>query len=340
MLVLGISMASAMVSVSQESLSEPAQPASGLEIAQVVEASGATAAKGTTNMPAGEGRRHALIVVGIAGDEEHRLRFQQTADVWRRWLTEVAGVPNADLTVLCSEDESDETGQATAKRITEVVASLTSRVGKDDALWVFLLGHGSQDKRHAWFHLPGPDLNAAEWGGLFAKIQASEQVFWLTHSASGGFIKPMSLPGRIVISACDADGEVNETRFPHVLAEVMDRQLNSDAGEAPTPPASSSVLDLFRSATTQVGNAFEISQLVPTEHALLDDNGDGVGSELADLPTVADATSESSPSPVDGMHAGGVFIKLGSSDERPDAAPASIDSLTSPETPSPAKRKP
>ncbi len=82
-------------------------------------------------------------------------------------------------------------------------------------------------QRQGFLHLPGPDLSSTQWAGLFADSKATEQVFWLTHAGSGSFVKPMSLPGRIVIAATDAEGEVNETKFPHALAEIMQGQLDA-----------------------------------------------------------------------------------------------------------------
>ena len=278
-----------------------------------------------------QGQRYALIVIGIAGDEEHRQKFQQTADVWREWLIQIAGVKSKNMTILCSDDEADAAGPATAENIGKVVAQVESDLDTGDALWVFLLGHGSQDQRHAWFHLPGTDLSAAEWAGLFSKIRASEQVFWLTHAASGGFIKPMSLPRRVLISAADADGEVNETRFPHVLAEVMKRQLDRDEHEADSESTPINLLDLFRTTTERVSQAFEAEQLVTTEHAQLDDNGDGVGTELADLATVSDVAmkdqNDSSPSPVDGMRAGRISLRQPVVTDAKKDFPASITPL-------------
>ena len=281
------------------------------------------------------GRRYALIVIGLAGDQEHRDKFQQTAGVWRKWLTEIAGVEKQNVLLLCSEDdETEETALATAESITGVVRRLGRELTADDSLWVFLLGHGSQDKRHGWFHLPGADLNSAQWAGLFAPLQAGEQVFWLTQAGSGSFVKPMSLPDRIVIAATDADGEVNETRFPHVLADVMQRQLDEKDGETATDPTPISVMDLFRAATQQLNQAFDGEQLVPTEHAQLDDNGDGVGTEIATLdPKPNDPpTTQSDPSLslLDGVRAGRVWINLQPMTKSKTALPASLDLPLSP----------
>jgi hypothetical protein len=95
-------------------------------------------------------------------------------------------------------------------------------------------------------------------------------------------MKAMSLPQRIVISATDSGDEVNETRFPHVLANIMRGQL-ATADPPTSDDAPNDVLALFLATAKQVRSDFESANLAPTEHAQLDDNGDGKGTELDDL---------------------------------------------------------
>lgn len=277
-------------------------------------------------------RRHVLIVVGLAGDESHDERFQTTVGRWCDWLVKHAGVIADDITILSGREESNGQRPATAEVIRDVAADLADRVEERDAVWVFLVGHGSQDQRDGWFHLPGADLSAATWADLFVPLKASEQVFWLTHSGSGSFLKPMSRPGRIVITATDPDGEVNETRFPHALAEVMGRDFIDSPDERSSAPPQTTLLGLFQAASRHVHESFARDQLVPTEHAQLDDNGDGEGTEadeLADITTVPSVQQDpaedpsttpeqvgsgeafdASRAPVDGLRSGQTTIDL------------------------------
>jgi hypothetical protein len=279
-----------------------------------------------------ERQRHVLIVMGLAGDEEHRERFRSTIGVWRDWLVKRAGVKEDHITILAGREESGGIRPATAEVIRGAAADLADRAGEQDSVWVFLVGHGSQDQRDGWFHLSGADLNAASWADLFVPLEAAEQVFWLTHSASGSFLKPMSRPGRVVITATDPDGEVNETRFPHALAEVMQRDFADSPDESSAAPRETTLLGLFQAAARDVRESFEADQLVPTEHAQLDDNGDGEGTEadeLAEITTVpslepdTDEDSIASPeqagggeaidatrAPVDGLRAGRTTIDM------------------------------
>ncbi len=240
---------------------------------------------------AADRQRYALIVVGLAGDEEHKQRFQTTVGLWRDWLVQRAAVKEDQLTILSGNEDEHGVQLATAEAIRAAAADLTNRAREQDSVWVFLIGHGSQDRSDGWFHLPGADLSAADWADLFVPLQAGEQVFWLTHSASGSFLKPMSRPGRIVITATDPDGEVNETRFPHALAEVMQREVADSPVEEVAAPRGPTLLGLFQAAARDVRDSFERDELVPTEHARLDDNGDGVGAEVDELDDTATVQS-------------------------------------------------
>ena len=112
---------------------------------------------------------------------------------------------------------------------------------------------------------------------LFEGIPAKEQVFWITTSASGFFLKPLAKTGRVAISATEADQEVNETLFPLALADML---------AAPPPEADRdkdgtlSVFELYLAVVADVMRRYVEDELIPTEHAQLDDNGDGRPSEI------------------------------------------------------------
>jgi hypothetical protein len=219
---------------------------------------------------------HALILVGLPGDAEHEAAFAQIAEQWQRWLVDALGFGAGDVRVLFGRAGRRGLAQGPASRnaIEREVAALKQKLQAEDRLWVFLLGHGDYDGERASFHLAGPDLHADELGKLFAGITCREQVFWLTNSASGWFVRALSIKGRIVIAATATDEEYNETEFPHALATISRlsaRELNSK-GKV-------SLLDVYRRLVKEVEARFAADKRVPTEHAQLDDNGDGIGTE-------------------------------------------------------------
>jgi hypothetical protein len=103
-------------------------------------------------------------------------------------------------------------------------------------------------------------------------------VFWITTPASGFFIKPLAAPGRVIISATEADREINETTFPHVMADVLSTPPPDgfDADE----DGRRTLFDLYIAISRTLAQRYADDMQLSTEHALLEDNGDGRGSEL------------------------------------------------------------
>ena len=152
-------------------------------------------------------------------------------------------------------------------------------VGPDDGLWVICLGHGHHDGRQAWWNLPGPDLGAAEFGKLFADLACREQVFVMTFSLSGYFVAPLAKRDRVVVAATEADAETNETTFPGVFAQTLVAGLNPAEHDV-DKDGKLTLFDLYVVVAKEVAQNYASNEQLATEHAQLDDDGDGVGHEL------------------------------------------------------------
>ncbi len=225
------------------------------------------------------GSSRALIVVGLPGDSAHEALFRETAGRWKDWLVGPLGFPSGDVRLLSGLPDALGSGDAPATResIAGEVESLRKKTSPGDRVWVFVLGHANLDDGHAFLHLPGPDLREDEFAAMFRGLVAKEQVFWMTNPASGAFLGPLSAKGRIVVAATERSGEVNETEFPHALAEVASRpvaRLDLDKD------GKVSIGEVFLATVEAVEARFQADQRAPTEHAQLDDDGDGVGTEL------------------------------------------------------------
>jgi len=224
------------------------------------------------------GADRALIVAGLPGDAAHEALFRETVQAWRRWLTGPLRFPAGAVRILfgAAGDRELAQGPATREAIADEVVRIRGDLVPEGRLWVLFLGHANHREGHAYFHLPGPDLREDEYRGLFEGLRCREQVFWITTAASGPFLPALSARGRIVITACQGDQESNETEFPHALADVSrlpPRDLDRDGDGKVT------IWELFVRTTEAVESRFEADHRAPTEHALLDDNGDGVGTE-------------------------------------------------------------
>ena len=240
------------------------------------------------------GQRWAVILVGIPGDDAHAALFRKTADAWQKWLIESAQFPAGQVLrypAAPAEKQAAKdppTPPLTADTIRTTFADLSTKLGPDDTLWVFTLGHGNYDGKHAWFHVAGRDPSHEDFGRWLSEVRCRKQVIWLTHANSGWFVKPLSKPGRIVIAATAADDESNETEFPQALATVIGRPLKTLDADL---DGRLSVAELFSAVVQEVANRFKNDKRLPTEHAQLDDDGDGKGSEDLMPPTKTENTA-------------------------------------------------
>lgn len=120
------------------------------------------------------------------------------------------------------------------------------------------------------------DPSNEDFDRWLGEVRCREQVFWLTHASSGWFVKPLSQPGRIVIAATAADDESNETEFPEALATIAAEPAE---GLDENQDGKVSVAELFTAIVREVLNRFSSDKRLPTEHAQIDDNGDGKETE-------------------------------------------------------------
>ena len=138
-------------------------------------------------------------------------------------------------------------------------------------LWVVLIGHGTFDGKEAKLNLRGPDLSAAdltEWLKPFERPLAIID----TTSSSAPFMQKLAGPRRVVVSATRSGNEHNYARFGKYLAEAL-----SDPKSDLDKDGQISLLESFLSASHRTTEFYKTEGRLATEHALIDDNGDGLG---------------------------------------------------------------
>lgn len=230
--------------------------------------------------------RRALILCGLSGDADRHKQFVETIGRVRDGLTGPLQFAPTDIEVLLGDEPADgdpdwaaAATRATQEGIEERLRHLRERTRAEDAVWVFVLGHSHYDGRNSWFNLPGPDMTQVEFAKLFDGLAACEQVFVITTPTSGFAIKSLSAKGRVVITATEADWETNETEFPHEFARLLanlEAEENLDADK----DGRLSLFDVYVTTVRNLAQSYLDRQFLATEHALLDDNGDGRGTEV------------------------------------------------------------
>ncbi len=211
-----------------------------------------------------------VLVLGAAGAEEYGKKFQTQIEAWKTAGTK-SGVPM----------EIISGNETTAKLEQRLAAAKPER-----SLWLVLIGHGTFDGREAKFSAEGPDFDVKQLAGWLKPLKQEVAVIHTT-SASGGFLKPLSGKKRIVITSTKSPDEVFYARFGEYFAEAIGGLAEADADQ----DKQVSLLEAFRHASKATAMFYENDGRLATEHSLLEDNGDGIGtrSEVldADAPVAA-----------------------------------------------------
>ena len=236
--------------------------------------------------------KFALVVAGVGGEEAYTKKFTTLANQLYDALTNRLGFDEKNVHLLTetagtpAEPANDanlpHTARATADEVRKAFATIKSSANAESLIFVMLIGHGSFDTQQAKFNLVGPDLTAKDYAQLITALPTRRVIFINSASSSGEFVKPMAGEGRVVITATRSGNEQNAT----VFAEYFIAGLNDDAADA-DKNGRVSVLEAFSYATKLTADYYKQKNRLATEHALIDDNGDGTGHEEA---TAGDGT--------------------------------------------------
>jgi hypothetical protein len=209
--------------------------------------------------------KSAVIIVGAGGEADYAKQFEKWTTELKSALADRFGFDTQNLTVLPNAKATD---------VRDTFAQLKTKVSTNNVLFVFLIGHGSHDGKESKFNLVGPDLAAAEYNTLLSSLPTKRVVVFNMASASGEFVKSLSAKGRIVITATRSGQETNATRFTGFFIAAL------NATDADTDQdGHTSVLETFVYANRLTADFYARAGRLATEHALLEDNGDGVGHE-------------------------------------------------------------
>lgn len=207
-------------------------------------------------------RQTVIVVVGASGTEEYAAAFASWEGRWR----EAAQRASADYQVIGRESGTETSDYS---RLQQLLAGAKSTA--TEPLWLVLIGHGTFDGRVAKFNLRGPDVSAEELASWLAECGRPLAVVNCA-SSSGPFINQLSGEGRVVVSATKNGFEQNYARFGDYLSQaILDPSADLDKDEQ------TSLLEAFLLAGSRVEEFYKSAGRLATEHALLDDNGDELG---------------------------------------------------------------
>ncbi len=217
-----------------------------------------------------------LIVSGIGGEPLYSERFRQWSETMVKTAESRLGISRDHIVYLAESDEAASVrvdGRSLKAELERVLSRLgaTSRPG--DVVLLLLIGHGNVRRDEALFNLPGPDVSANELNDMLHPLGGRHLVIVNGAPSSAPFLRALSAPDRVVITATASTAERYHTIFiDHFVAAFTGEGADIDKN------GRVSMLEAFEYASREVQRSYDNDGRLQTEHALLDDNGDGQGS--------------------------------------------------------------
>jgi hypothetical protein len=208
------------------------------------------------------GQPTVIVAIGAAGEETFGKEFATWSELWGK-ASDRAGAKHFVVGLGATNATSD------LSRLKE--ALLGEPTNSAAELWLVLIGHGTFDGKDAKFNLRGPDLSATELSAWLKPFHRPVVVINCA-SSSSPFLNTLSSPGRVIVTATRSGYEENFARFGKFMAEAI-----ADSGADLDKDGQTSVLEAFIMASRKVNEFYATEGRLATEHALLDDNGDGLG---------------------------------------------------------------
>jgi hypothetical protein len=237
-----------------------------------------------------------LLVLGAAGEEQYRTEFDQAAKAWQTIAQD-----NGWSCTTISEDRSLQPGHSAPEspptHRQQIESHLTNLPTSATQLWIVLIGHGTTGSSGAKFNLVGPDLSAGDLKGWLSDKSLPVTIVNCS-SSSAPFLVELSGKNRTVVSATRSGAEVNYSRFGgRLAAALLDESSDLDHDRE------ISLLEAFLKASNETDRFYKSEARLTTEHALLDDNHDRLGTPASFYQGLRVNRSAVGGKPIDGQQA-------------------------------------
>ena len=244
-----------------------------------------------------------IVVVGAPGENDFSTNFTHQAETWEKACGQ-AGCAEATIGLNTDAATNDF----------EILRLALEAEPKDSTadLWLVLIGHGTFDGKEARFNLRGPDVSATDLAGWLKPFHRRMAVIDMS-SSSAPFLNKLSGTNRVIITATRSGHEQNFARFGHYFSEAI-----ADPASDLDKDGQVSLLEAFLMAARRVAEFYKLEGRLATEHALLDDNGDGLGTQADWFEGLRAVKKPQEKAGVDGLLA--QQLHLGRSEEKLNSA--------------------
>ncbi len=244
----------------------------------------ALASAGLGAADASSDRATVIVIAGAPGEPEFAPDIALQVEAWAKVSTKADA---KHISIGASDTDRERVKGA-------LEAELKTGTGE---LWLVLVGHGTFDGKEAKLNLRGPDLSATELAEWLKPFQRPLAIIDTT-SSSAPFLAKLTGPKRVVVSATRSGNEQNYARFGKFLAEAV-----GDPKSDLDKDGQISLLESFLSASHRTAEFYKTEGRLATEHALIDDTGDGMGTPAEWFRGVLATKRTRDGAPIDGLRA-------------------------------------
>jgi hypothetical protein len=204
------------------------------------------------------GSANVLIAVGAPGEDE----FGELFDDWAKQWQDACAKAGATATLVGGTTNDFDLIR------TNLSQAATNQASE---FWLVLIGHGTFDGKESKFNLRGPDLSASDLADWLKPIRLPLAIINCS-SASGAFLTKLSATNRVVVTATRSGHEQNFARFGGFVSKaITDSRADLDKD------GQTSLLEAYLTASRELAEFYKAEGRLATEHPLLDDTGDGLG---------------------------------------------------------------
>ena len=280
-------------------------------------------AGGAAGSIAGSPVQRMVVVVSSVDRSPLRDELIETAAGMVRGLCRRASIDPANVTVLVPDqafadamdfrppgsDANDGTLPTVVIGDRETILNTFATADPADRFWTVVLGYATHRGGYR-LHVPDVDVTGKALVDAIDSVDAKSKVtLWLT-PCSGGRLRGLSAPGHVIITATDSDDQINGTRMGAVMASVLD---DAEPIEDFDGDKNVTLLDAYCASCRTLLTLYATDELILTEHAVIDDNGDRRGTAVQlrhiEIPQTGEPDDtypiDSRPVPSDDVKTGG-----------------------------------
>jgi hypothetical protein len=217
---------------------------------------------------------HVVLIGGINRDPEETRSKDRALLRLSRHFSDRVGVEPGNLAVLAAPDSfvSSATATSTADSIRSTFAGLHS-LTKEDRIVIYYAGQANIVGERLRLNLPGPDLTDTELAEILAPLQPGLMTLVLDCPGAGLATETLAGPGRILLFSARSD-QPTSTRFSDYFVPALDDPESDVNGDGAV-----TLLEVFQRTVQQIDAMFREQNLMKSENALLEDNGDATPSQ-------------------------------------------------------------